>query len=192
MGAPRVEYRSDWGTSEQRAVYKSVVVARQLDEAELVLRAQRGDLPAFEELMRAYEGIAFRTAYVIAGSATEAEEAAHDAFVKAYWALGRFRPGRPFRPWLLTIVANEARNRRRSAGRGHALALRAADEIRHSYPAPSAEAAVLGHERNELLRFILDLSEAETASVLGLRPGTVKSRLSRALDRLREEVPRDD
>ena len=68
---------------------------------------------------------------------------------------------------------------------------------------------MLGHERNELLlaavnrlpeeqrlvvvcRFILDLSEAETASVLGLRPGTVKSRLSRALDRLREEVPRDD
>ena len=146
---------------------------------------------------------------MIAGSATEAEEAAHDPFVKAYWALGRFRPGRPFRPWLLTIVANEARNRRRSAGRGHALALRAADEIRHSDPASSAEAAVLGHERNELLlaavnrlpeeqrlvvvcRFILDLSEAETASVLGLRPGTVKSRLSRALDRLREEVPRDD
>ena len=192
-------------------MYKSVVVARQLDEAELVLRAQRGDLPAFEELMRMYEGIAFRTAYVVVGSATEAEEAAHDAFAKAYWALGRFRPGKPFRPWLLTIVANEARNRRRSAGRGHALALRAADEIRGSDPAPSAEATVLGHERNEVLlaavnrlpeeqrlvvvcRFILDLSEAETAQTLGLAKGTVKSRLSRALARLRpllEEVADD-
>jgi len=109
-----------------------------------VLRAQHGDLPAFEELMRMHEGVAFRTAYVIAGSATEAEEAAHDAFTKAYWALGRFRPGKPFRPWLLTIVANEARNRRRSAGRGHALALRAADEARLRDPAPSAEATVLG------------------------------------------------
>ena len=79
-----------------------------------------------------------------ASSATEAEEAAHEAFTKAYWALGRFRPGKPFRPWLLTIVANEARNRRRSAGRGHALALRAADEARLSDPAPSAEATVLG------------------------------------------------
>ena len=197
------------GTPARRAVYKTVVDARQLDDAELVLRAQRGDLPAYEELMRMYQGLAFRTAYVLAGSATDAEEAVHDAFAKAYWALGRFRRGKPFRPWLLTIVANEARNRRRAAGRGHALALRAADEIRRRDPAPSAEAAVLGHERNELLlaavnrlpeeqrlvvvcRFILDLSEAETASVLGLRPGTVKSRLSRALDRLREEVPRDD
>ena len=111
-------------------MYKTVVVARQLDEAELVLRAQRGDLPAYEELMRMYQGLAFRTAYVIAGSSTDAEEAVQDAFAKAYWALGRFRRGKPFRPWLLTIVANEARNRRRSAGRGHALALRAADEIR--------------------------------------------------------------
>jgi RNA polymerase sigma factor (sigma-70 family) len=190
-------------------VYKWVLVTRHVDEAELVPRAQRGDVPAFEELMRMHEAIAFRTAYVICGSATEAEEAAHDAFTKAYWALGRFRAGEPFRPWLLTIVANEARNRRRSEGRGHALALRAAGEMLRSEPAPSAEAAVLGHERNEVLlaavnrlpeeqrlvvvcRFILDLSEAETASVLGLRPGTVKSRLSRALDRLRAEVPRDD
>jgi RNA polymerase sigma factor (sigma-70 family) len=190
-------------------VYKTVVEARQLDDAELVLRAQRGDLPAYEELMRMYQALAFRTAFVIAGSATEAEEAVHDAFTKAYWALGRFRRGKPFRPWLLTIVANEARNRRRSAGRVHALALRAADEARRSDPTPSAEASVLGHERNEqllgavnrlpedqrlvvLCRFILDLSEAETAAVLGLRAGTVKSRLSRALDRLREEVPRDD
>ena len=96
-------------------MYKTVVVARQPDEAELVLRAQRGDLPAYEELMRMYEGVAFRTAYVIAGSATEAEEAAHDAFAKAYWALGRFRTGKPFRPWLLTIVANEASIKHRAS-----------------------------------------------------------------------------
>ena len=69
--------------------------------------------------------IAFRTAMLITQDAAEAEEAAQDAFVKAWRALGRFREGEPLRPWLLTIVANEARNRRRSAGRRTALALRA-------------------------------------------------------------------
>ena len=62
---------------------------------------------------------------LITQDAAEAEEAAQDAFVKAWRALGRFRAGEPLRPWLLTIVANEARNRRRSAGRRTALALRA-------------------------------------------------------------------
>ena len=54
---------------------------------------------------------------LITQDAAEAEEAAQDAFVKAWRALARFRAGEPLRPWLLTIVANEARNRRRSAGR---------------------------------------------------------------------------
>ena len=185
------------------------MVGRPLDEADLIARAQRGEAAAYEELVRMHQGIAFRTAYLIAGSAAEAEEAAHDGFLKAFAALGRFRRGRPFRPWLLAIVANEARNRRRSAGRRYALALRAAEEIRPGDAAPSPEAAVLGRERESLLleavnrlsddhrlvvtcRYFLDLSEVETASALGIRKGTVKSRLSRALERLREEVPEDD
>ncbi len=185
------------------------MVGRPLDDAELVTRAQQGDAAAYEELVRMHQGVAFRTAYLIAGSTADAEDAAHDAFVKAFRALGRFRRGRPFRPWLLAIVANEARNRRRSAGRRHALALRAAEEIRPGDAAPSPEAAVLGRERHDLLlaavnrlsdehrlvvacRYFLDLSEAETASALGIRSGTVKSRLSRALERLREEVPEHD
>src|SRR5262245_50641215 len=98
---------------------------RPLDERELVARAQRGDADAYEELVRAYQGIAFRTAYVLAGNAADAEEAAQDGFVKAYRALWRCRAGAPFKPWLLRIVANESRNRRRSAGRRTGLALRA-------------------------------------------------------------------
>ena len=73
-----------------------------------------------------HQEIAFRVALVAAGDRGDAEEAAQDAFVKAYRALGRFREGSPFLPWLLRIVANEARNRRRSAGRRAGLALRAA------------------------------------------------------------------
>src|SRR2546429_1118057 len=105
-----------------------VVEGRPLDESELVERARRGDHDAYAELVHAYQGIAFRTAYLIAGGAAEAEDAAQDGFVKAWRALGRFRAGAPFRPWLLQIVANEARNRRRSAGRRAQLALRAATE----------------------------------------------------------------
>ena len=182
----------------------AAVVGRPQDESELVARARRGDRDAYEELVHTYQGIAFRTAYVVAGNAADAEEAAQDGFVKAYRALWRFRAGADFKPWLLRIVANEARNRRRSAGRRSALALRAAQEP-SGEAAPSPEATLLGAERREQLlaalnrlgeqdreavacRYFLDLSEAETAAALGVRPGTVKSRLSRALVRLRAEL----
>jgi DNA-directed RNA polymerase specialized sigma24 family protein len=83
------------------------------NEAALVERARRGDPAAYEALVRAHQDIAFRTACLIAGSPLDAEEAAQEAFVKAWRALPRFRPGAAFRPWLLAIVGNEARNRRR-------------------------------------------------------------------------------
>jgi RNA polymerase sigma factor (sigma-70 family) len=185
------------------------VVGRPLEESELVERARRGDSAAYEEIVQMYQGIAFRVAYVIAGSAADAEEAAQDAFVKAYRALGRFRPGAPFRPWLLRIVANEARNRRRSAVRRESLALRTAAEQASGDAAPSPEAAVLVAEQRETLlraleglrdddreviscRYLLDLSEEETAAALGLRLGTVKSRTARALERLRARMEAGD
>ena len=178
---------------------------RPLDEAELVERAKRGDHGAYGEIVHAYEGIAFRTAYLIAGDASDAEDAAQEGFVKAFYALPRFRSGAALRPWLLRIVANEARNRRRSAGRRAHLALQAAGDAPSGEAAPSPEAALLSTEQHETLlaavnglrdddrlviacRYFLDLSEEETAVALGWRRGTVKSRLSRALGRLREEI----
>jgi RNA polymerase sigma factor (sigma-70 family) len=179
------------------------VVGRPLDESDLIQRAQRGDTHAYEELVHAYQGIAFRTAYVIARDASDAEDAAQDGFVKAWRALGRFRSGAPFRPWLLSIVANEARNRRRSGGRRANLVLRVATEEPSGGAAPSPEAALLSAEQragllaavNELpeeqrtvvsLRYFLGLSEVEVAETLGIPQGTVKSRTARALERLRE------
>ena len=116
------------------------MVSRPPEESELVERARLGDESAYEELVRAHQGIAFRTAYLVVGSAAEAEEAAQEGFVKAYRALGRFRPGSPFRPWLLQIVANEARNRRRSEARRAALAVRVA-----AAQAPTRRRRIEGH-----------------------------------------------
>ena len=158
--------------------------------------------------MREHESLAFRAAFVITGDAAEAEDAAQEAFVKAYRSMRRFRPGAPFRPWLMTIVANEARNRRKAAGRRASLALRAADEMEKEDPI-SPEASVVAEERrSELMkeleglreedrvviscRYFLGLSEAETAAALGCAKGTVKSRTSRALGRLRERMVKDD
>ena len=190
------------GNPPRPAGVEPAVVGRSLPESELVSRAQRGDASAYEELVRRHAQIAFRTAYLVTGSAADAEEAAQDAFIKAHRALRRFRPGAPFRPWLLQIVANEARNRRRSAGRRAALALRAVEESPSGGAAPPPERALLAaeeraallaaleslDERDQLViacRYLLELSEAETAAALGCRRGTVKSRLSRAMERLR-------
>src|SRR5256884_3664910 len=131
------------------------VVDRPLDEPELVERARRGDFRAWETIVRRYQGIAFRTAYVLSGNAADAEEAAQDGFVKAYRALSRFRRGAPLRPWLLRIVANEARNRRRSAGRRHQLELRLSEGFRPGDAAQSPEAvAVASDERRRLLAMV--------------------------------------
>jgi RNA polymerase sigma factor (sigma-70 family) len=179
-----------------------VVVARALTEGELVVRSQAGDADAYASLVRAHQDVAFRTAMLITRNAAEAEEAAQDGFVKAWRAIGRFRAAEPLRPWLLTIVANEARNRRRASGRREALALRSEPAIDAG---ASAEAAAIAAEsRGALLgavgrlraddqlvigcRYLLELSEAETAAALGVPAGTVKSRTSRALARLRGEV----
>jgi RNA polymerase sigma factor (sigma-70 family) len=172
-------------------------------EAVLLTRACGGDRDAYEQLVRLHQQIAFRTALVLTRDAGDAEEAAQDAFVKAWRALARFDRARPFRPWLLTIVANEARNRRRSMGRREFLAVRAGTEA-GTTSAGSPEGAVLVAERDASLaaalerlderdrqviacRYLLGLSEAETAAALGCRAGTVKSRLSRALERLRAQ-----
>src|SRR5947207_13060356 len=99
---------------------------RPLEDAELVARARGGDASAYEELVRMYQNLAVRTAYVITGNGADAQDAAQEAFVKAYYALGRFREGASCRPWLLRLVANEAIHRPRSALRGSALGLRVA------------------------------------------------------------------
>ncbi|HET9848220.1 MAG TPA: sigma-70 family RNA polymerase sigma factor [Candidatus Dormibacteraeota bacterium] len=181
---------------------------RPLDESALVDRAKHGDVNAYEALVQQYQELAFRVAYQVTGNAADAEDAAQEAFVNAYYALGRFRSGSPFRPWLLRIVANEARNRRSAAARRTALVERAQVAGASGEAGPSPEAKAEASEFRSILvqtlqslreedrlilayRLFFDLSEAEMAQALACPRGTVKSRLSRALARLRAALPAD-
>jgi RNA polymerase sigma factor (sigma-70 family) len=175
------------------------------EEERLVARAKDGDQQAYARLLARHQAVAFRAAFLITGSAAEAEDATQEACVKAWLALERFRPGAWFRPWLVQIAVNEARNRRRAAGRRAGLVLRLNPSFTEPDPAPSAESeALAGVQRAQLAaavarlreddqliiaaRYFLGLSEAETAIALSLRRGTVKSRLSRALGRLQSQL----
>jgi RNA polymerase sigma-70 factor (ECF subfamily) len=178
-------------------------IAPSSTDRELVDRARRGEHDAYGDLIRRYSTIAHRTAVLIAGPA-DAEDAVQEAFIRAFYALARFRQESPFKPWLLAIVANAARNKLRSAGRQPRLRDRLALDraLGPVHAVPSAESAALDADQRRSLadavdglpdkarlvvtcRYLLELSEAETAQVLGWPVGTVKSRLSRALDGLR-------
>ena len=172
---------------------------RLLDETTLIRHAANGDASAWEPLVFAHQEAVFRLAYLLLGDPDDAEDIAQETFLRAWNYLGRFDPTRPLRPWLLSIASNLASNRRRSAGRYISALTRAF----RSEPAPASieeksaqhlEAGALWKAVQNLsasdqqivyLRYFLDLSVAETAEVLQVAEGTVKSRLSRALEKLR-------
>ncbi len=136
-------------------------------------------------------------------NAADADDACQEAFTKAYRALGGFKIGAPFRPWLLRIVTNEARNRIRSNRRHENLRLRAVSSIHVSESDP-ADWVLIDEARRHLLeaveelpsqdreiiayRYFLELPVSETAAALSIAEGTVKSRLARALERLSDRL----
>jgi RNA polymerase sigma-70 factor (ECF subfamily) len=174
------------------------------EEDEAVERAKSGDRDAYAFLVARYSALAHRTAYLL-GAGAEAEDVTQEAFVKAFRALDTFRPG-PFRPWLLRIVANETRNAHRAWRRRTSLELRLAVRPDEAADTPSPEQSAVASDMSAILlaainsmshrdrlvltcRYFLDLSETETAEVLGWPRGSVKSRLSRALVKLRRALP---
>lgn len=177
-----------------------------MDESTLIRRAAGGDVSAWEPLMLLHQEAVFRLAYLLLGDPDEAEDVAQETFLRAWKSLQRFDLTRPLRPWLLSIASNLASNRRRSAGRYVAALMRAF----RSEPVSSSsleEKSVQHLQAGDLwkavqglrvpdqqviyLRYFLDLSVAETAQALDVAEGTVKSRLSRALERLRGIIQQD-
>jgi RNA polymerase sigma-70 factor (ECF subfamily) len=176
-----------------------------LDESTLIRRAANGDAAAWEPLTLAHQQAVFRLAYLLLGDADDAEDIAQETFLRAWNYLKRFDETRSLRPWLLSIAANLSRNRRRSVGRYLATLTRA---FRDEPKAIAVEEKSSQHtEADELwravqqldvpdqqivyLRYFLDLPVSETADVLQIAEGTVKSRLSRALEKLRKIIHQD-
>lgn len=177
------------------------------DETEIIRRASRGDPSAWEELVRRYQEAVFRIAYLILADAAAAEDAAQETFLRAYNNLDKFDLSRPLRPWLLKIASNQAKNRMRSIRRYFYALQRAIQEAAadDKYAAPAEvdqigeyqdlweaiQSLSLPDQQIIYYRFYLDLPVAETAEALGIAEGTVKSRLSRALARLKDTIGRD-
>lgn len=163
-----------------------------------IARVRAGDRDAYADLVRRYAGDAHRAA-VFLGAGADAEDVVQAAFLKAYRALPTFRDGAAFRPWLLSIVANETKNavramkRRRIDGEVTVDPAAATTDPQESVLSVERRVELLdavrslpdNQRRVVVCRYLLDLDEQETATVLGWPRGTVKSRLHRALRRLR-------
>lgn len=176
-------------------------------DSSLITRAKTGDTQAYGALVERHQAVAFRVAFLVTRSAHDAEESTQDGFVKAWKALDRFQEGAPFAPWLLHIVRNEALNRVRSRSRRNRMRLRVEQQPTPLAPTAESEALrvldsdTLGAAVDRLSRnlrevicclYLLGFSEAETAAILRIPRGTVKSRAARARDVLAKDVLAND
>lgn len=170
-----------------------------IDEAELLERCRAGDQQGFAELFRLYQTRALRLAYAITGDSVLADDATQEAFIQAFRALRNIRPGAPFGPWFFSVLANRAR-RLAIRRRWRWLPLTSAEGLTDT----RAAAALASAENGEVwraaqrlpvdlrvvvaLRYVLDMSEAEMAASLQVPTGTVKSRLHRARQLLKQQL----
>ena len=172
-------------------------------EDELIARAQQGDTLAFRELVEQYSNLAWRTARVLLGDSARAEDATQEAWLDVWQSLHRFELGRPFRAWLLTLLANRCRMiLRRHTPTAVPLTQDAADQLisadtaiepalqRETSDELRAALAALPPDQQRVLelRYFADLDLAEIADVTGVPLGTVKSRLHRSLYAVRARL----
>ena len=181
------------------------------DERELVLRAQRGDVEAFGELVRRHQAAVYNVAYRMTGSRHEAEDLAQEAFLRAFKAFDRFDPDRQLRPWLKRITTNLCLNWLQTSRVKttnvvtdmHLPGQEAATMDDYAQNRPLPEQVVMRRETAEQIRAAIlqlpphyravielrhfqDLSYDEMAETLGRPLSNVKSDLYRARKRLGE------
>jgi RNA polymerase sigma-70 factor (ECF subfamily) len=179
-----------------------------MDEIRVIKEAQKGSVAAFNQLVMAYQGTAYNVAYRVIGNGDAAADACQEAFLKAYQAIKQYRGG-SFKSWLLRIVTNACYDQLRYKSRRPATSLEDMVEEGEDHSEKLVdnderpEDSLLRGELNDLIqtginhlpddqRVILVLSDVqgfsyqEIAEVVGQPLGTVKSRLSRGRQRLRD------
>lgn len=187
------------------------------DEA-LAAEAQRGDRAALEQLLRRYEKRLYNYVRRMVGHDEDALDLVQDTFVRVCKYLPRYNASRPFRPWIYRIATNRSRDHLRARARRRSLPLDASmqdedgsgatlgDRIAGARPNPHQKA--VAHEQAELLEkavaalpeklravFLMaryeDMRYDEIAKALRIPTGTVKSRMNKAVTRLRETLRED-
>ena len=172
-----------------------------MTEAEAIRLCQEGYPDAFRHIVERHQNTLFGTAVLMTGDRAAAEEHVQEAFLSAWRAIRGFRRGRPFKPWIVRILVNRIVSSRRT-NRAPTVPLEDAERV--TGPADVLESAMSAERRGEVqaalgrlspqhhrvvvLRYFAELSLREVAETLGVPEGTVKSRLSRALSHLKEEL----
>jgi RNA polymerase sigma-70 factor (ECF subfamily) len=180
-----------------------------MDEKRMIAAARRGDLQSFNQLVRAYEGSLYHTAYRVLGDGSAASDATQEAFISAFKNIRAFRGG-SFRGWLLRIVTNCCYDQLRAKKSRNAVSLDALlvdfpnaeesiCESREASPQDQAERQELGsiiqkglqtippdQRVTVILADIQGFAYEEIAQITSVNIGTVKSRLSRGRAYLRE------
>lgn len=167
----------------------------QASDEDLVRKTRAGATDAFDALVRRYRGIVIGRAYALLHDRAEAEDVAQEAFLAAFRSLGQLRRPDAFGAWLLTVTANLAR--RAASKRARRPVALLGDHATRDRP-PNAElfdavaALPEGHQQVIHLHYAHGYTCAEIAQLLGLRVGSVTSRLTRARQRLRLMLDEDD
>jgi len=187
------------------ALLKGGIQLNEPEEAALIRRCQTGDGEAFRALIEQHSRVLFGTAYLMTGDRGLAEDAVQGALTQMWKHLPSTHLHGSFKAWLVRIVVNEVKQQYRKK-RVPTVSLEQATEVADD-PEETETAMVRDEERQHLrralemlpseqreavvLRYFSDLTVPEVAAVTGQREGTIKSRLSRALDRLGEILRSD-
>lgn len=176
-----------------------------MTDEQAVLRCQDGEREAFRHLVERYQDVLYGTAVLMTGDRAQAEEHVQEAFLAAWRGMPGFHSERPVKPWLMRILVNTVMSqRRRRVVSTVSLeyeseaedAARPAEEIEAQHDRLAIREALsdLNPDQRQVvvLRFFAGLTVPQVAEATGVREGTVKSRLHRALGQLRDQLTTGD